>query len=131
MKQEEVLIPSGEVATYKIINHSGPGYNSLYSGWILEMFIETDKVGHIRASIQDDDNDDTEDEEINHNYYFYIHDLFVEPEFRMRGYANQLIQKIMSYNKHKKMVVNCNSISKSIFENNGFELKETIFILEK
>jgi len=128
-----------ENETYKIINHSGPGYNALYSVCNITMYIDGTEVGRINSTICDELNDDTEDEDSNHSYYFYIHDLFVEPKYRMKGYANKLIQKIKEFNKTNTrnglqrnipMVANCNDLSKSIFENNGFNLKEKLYIME-
>lgn len=120
-----------EVETYKITNHSGPGYNALYSVCNINMYIDGVEVGRIYSTICDELNDDTEDEDSNHSYYFYIHDLFIEPEYRMKGYANKLIQKIKTFNKANiPMVANCNDLSKSIFENNGFNLKEKLYIME-
>lgn len=120
-----------EVATYKITNHSGPGYNALYSVYNITMYIDGIEVGRINSTICDDHNDNTEDPDSNHYYYFYIHDLFIEPEFRMKGYANLLIQKIKQYNKtDRPMIANCNDLSKNIFENNGFSLKEKLYIME-
>ena len=124
---EEII----DTISYKITNHSGPGYNSLYSGFIVKMFLKDIEVGSIQATICDDHNENTEDSEANHYYYFYIHDLFVEPEFRMKGYASKLIQKIKEFNKTGMiMIVNCNDKSKAIFENNGFSLKQKIYIME-